>query len=80
MISVPIVSVWCASRRSPTYSVPTVATTPRNSIEGKKTEKIRCTSVACSLFAAFSSSNWRWNARSRLYACTTAIPETDSAI
>ena len=34
----------------------------------------------CSRFAAFSSSNCAWNARSRLNACTTAMPETDSAI
>ena len=30
-------------------------------------------------FASFSSSNSRWNARSRLNACTTAMPATDSA-
>ena len=34
----------------------------------------------CSRLASFSSSNCAWNVRSRLNACTTAMPETDSAI
>ena len=30
-------------------------------------------------FSPFRPSNWRWNSRSRLNACTIAIPATDSA-
>src|SRR4051812_6801774 len=52
---------------------------PRNSIVGKKTEKIFCAYVLAARFAALSSSNSRWNARSRLKAWTIAIPDSDSA-
>jgi hypothetical protein len=38
-----------------------------------------CAYVFETRFASFSPSNSRWNARSRLNACTTAIPATDSA-
>ena len=34
----------------------------------------------CSRLATFSPSNSVWNRRSRLNACTTAMPATDSAI
>ncbi len=57
-----------------------IASTPRNSIDGKKTEKIRWTYVDCARLASLSASNSAWKRRSRLNACTTAIPATDSAI
>ena len=42
MISVPIVSVLLASSLSPVNRTATVASAPRNSIDGKKIEKIFC--------------------------------------
>ena len=57
-----------------------IANTPRNSIDGKKTEKIFWTYVDCARLASLSASNSAWKRRSRLKACTTAIPATDSAI
>ncbi len=42
MISVPIVIEPPASSFSPANSTATVATAPRNSIDGKKMEKIFC--------------------------------------
>ena len=64
---------------APANSTAAVATMPRNWIAGKKTDESFCATMLDCRFASFSPSNSRWNARSRLNACTTAIPATDSA-
>ena len=53
---------------------------PKISIAGKKSELSHCANWFVRRFARFASSNSAWNARSRLNAWMTAIPETDSAI
>ena len=47
---------------------------------GKKTELSRCATKLARRFSPFSTSNARWNSCSRLYAWTTAMPATDSAM
>ena len=47
---------------------------------GKKSEFNHCACVFVRRFASLPASNSPRNARSRLYAWITAIPETDSAI
>ena len=56
-----------------------MATTPSNSMAGKKTDESFWAATFALRFGAFSSSNSAWKARSRLKACTTAMPATDSA-
>ncbi len=75
----PTVSVPLSWKPAPTYSTAPIATTPRNSIAGKKNAKRFWAWTFATRFASFSSSNSRWNARSRLKAWMTAMPETDSA-
>ena len=56
-----------------------IASTPSSSIAGKKTEESFCATTFARRLASFIPSNSSWNARSRLNAWITAIPETDSA-
>ena len=64
---------------APAQRTAAVATTPRNSIAGKKTDESRWATTFAFRFASFIPSNSAWKARSRLNAWITAIPETDSA-
>ena len=72
----------CASGSTPEPSASTamVATTPRNSIDGKNSDEMRCAVKFASRFSRLSSSKRARNGRSRRNDCTTAMPATDSAI
>ena len=67
------------STSAPTASTATVATTPRNSIDGKNTDEIRCATTLASRLSMLSSSKRAWKADSRRNDWTTAMPATDSA-
>ena len=73
-------SVPSSCRRPPTSSTDAIATMPKNSIAGKKSELSHCANWFVRRFAMLASSNSARNARSRLNAWTTAMPATDSAI
>ena len=78
--SVPIWSVSSETMRPPTQSTTAVAIRPSSSMPGKKTELSSCAYVFVRRLASFAESNSARKARSRLNACMTAMPETDSAI
>ena len=79
-VSVPMVSEPWPSRWPPTQITETIAIAPRNSMPGKNSELSHCACVLVCRFAQFARSNSPRNARSRLNAWMTAMPETDSAI
>ena len=79
-ISVPISSVPASISCAPAKSTTTVATTPRNSIAGKKTDESFCAwTFGCAVRLVQRRRTRAWKARSRLNAWTTAMPATDSA-
>ena len=80
VISAPMVSEPSARSWAPTSNTAQVEITPSSSIEGKNTENRRWATTLDERLASFSSSNWAWNARSRLKAWITVMPATDSAI
>ena len=53
---------------------------PSSSIDGKNTDSSVCVRMLARRFSPLSRSNSSWKARSRLNACTIAIPATDSAM
>ena len=57
-----------------------VEISPSSSIDGKKNDSSVCVRTLARRFSSFSASNSSWKARSRLNACTIAMPATDSAM
>ena len=80
MISVPMLMSPSTYRCAPSSSTAVVEISPRSSIDGKKNESSVCVRTLARRFSSFSRSNSSWKARSRLNACTIAIPATDSAM
>ena len=80
-ISVPTVSVPSSCRREPSASAATVAITPRNSIAGEE-HRVEALGeeVGAPVLAVQLVELLRWNCCSRLYAWTTAMPASDSAM